>query len=274
MMPKNLILVRHGETESNQAVKAARNGDDALLLALTAAKHDSIVRLTTKGVSQILQTKKWLEENVLSVPGFVFNRCYVSEYIRAMESAATLDLDGVVWFVDRRLRERSRGIDNHFTPEERANEVILQRYDAFKKSQPLYWPPIGGESIAEHSRDFRSVLDTLHRECENQNVLIVCHGEVMWEARLILEHMTQEEYNRLDASEHPKDRINNGQILHYTREDPVNPSVVATSYRWMRSVCPSIPELASPNCWQEIIRKKYSNADLRARVNAAPPILL
>jgi broad specificity phosphatase PhoE len=108
------------------------------------------------------------------------------------------------------------------------------------------------------------VLNTLHRECADKRVLIVCHGEVMWTFRVRLERMSQERYQQLDRDRSPKVKLHNCQILHYTRRDP-RTGAVAPYLNWLRSTCPWDLGL-SDNEWQPIERMKYDSAELLARV--------
>lgn len=64
------------------------------------------------------------------------------------------------------------------------------------------------------------IISRLHRECHDKRVIIVCHGEVMWAFRVILERLTQHQYRELDKSTNVKDKIHNCQIIHYSRRDP------------------------------------------------------
>ncbi len=114
------------------------------------------------------------------------------------------------------------------------------------------------------------ILTTLHRECTEQRVLIVCHGEVMWAFRLRLERLTPERYRCLDQSRNPHDKIHNCQVLHFTRRDPET-GAVATHLDWLRSVCPWDASLSS-NEWQPISRTRYSNEELMNVVEQTPPL--
>jgi NAD+ kinase len=114
------------------------------------------------------------------------------------------------------------------------------------------------------------VLNTLHRECSDRRVLVVCHGEVMWAFRVRLERMPQERYRELDQSPDQRIKIHNCQILHYTRRDPVS-GELGPHLNWLRSVCPWDPG-RSGNEWQPIRRVSYSNADLLAVVAKTPPL--
>lgn len=265
MMPRNLVLVRHGLSEANVAVKASRDGDDLLRKELFLNKHDSLSRLTDIGIMQAKISGEWLRKEFPN--GFL--RYYSSEYLRAMETAANLELPGAVWYTDFNLRERSTGILNLFSLDdiyEKNSEWVH-----FRKTEPMYWVPIGGESLADLCLRLRNVLDTLHRECSGGDVIIVCHGLVMWAFRIIIERITQERFKVLDASKDPKDRMNNGQVIQYSSINPTTGDDTP-HYNWMRSVCPNNMEM-SRNIWEPVARPRFTNEELLERVNSIPRII-
>lgn len=108
------------------------------------------------------------------------------------------------------------------------------------------------------------VLNTLHRECSEQDVAIVCHGEVMWAFRVRLERMQQRTYRKLDTSGHPHDHIHNCQILEYSRVDP---ATGAEHHRmnWVRSTCPWDPRRSWED-WRRIERPSYTSHTLMEEV--------
>jgi len=60
------------------------------------------------------------------------------------------------------------------------------------------------------------------------------------------------------------DQIHNGQVIHYTRMNPMS-GEVAPHLSWLRSICSN--NLArSNNEWEAIHWKKFSNADLLREV--------
>ena len=264
-MPRNLVLVRHGLSEANVAVKASKRGDDTLRKKLFCEKHDSLMRLMPKGVEQAEKAGEWLRDEFPNG----FSRHYSSEYIRAMETSAHLGLPGAVWYTDRNLGERSYGIHNLHSLEEIREEYKNWMY--YQKLEPIYWNPIGGETLTSLCIRLRIIIDTLHRECSTDDVIIVCHGEVMWGFRIILERMTQERFKILDASTDPKDRMNNGQVIQYSR---INPSTNEETpyYNWMRSVCPNNMKL-SRNVWEPVVRPRFTNEELLERVNLISRII-
>src|SRR5437868_14263759 len=78
---QSLVLVRHGESESNVASRRARkNGHH---VGWDGVRQSDIV-LTAEGRRQAIATGKWLAEN------FVFDRVIVSPYQRAIQTAENI----------------------------------------------------------------------------------------------------------------------------------------------------------------------------------------
>jgi NAD+ kinase len=267
-MPIDLVLVRHGESEGNLAKDRAKAGAIDGFTEAFRDRHSSQFRLTTRGITQAKAAGDWLKTNGLAR----FDRYYASEYVRAYETAGHLGLKllaGQRWFLDFFLRERDYGHFDVMPYAERAErfpeEVKRKDRDGF------FWAPPGGESMASAAMRLGRLLDTLHRECIDKRVIVVCHGETMWAMRVRLERMLATRYNALDASKHARDRIHNCQILHYTRMNPET-GTMEGRYDWMRSVCPW-DEALSSNAWTRIGRPTFTNEDLLAMADAEPRLI-
>lgn len=264
-MPTDLVLVRHGQSEGNVVNKRSKKGDDALFTPDFRKRHSSLWRLTDLGRKQAEVTGAWIREQI----GTDFDRYYVSEYVRAMETAACLDLPSALWFTEFYLRERDWGDLDVMTEEDRHAKFADNL--AKRESQPFFWTPPNGESMAELCIRMDRVLDTLHRECDGKRVIMVLHGETMWALRVRLERMSQERYVELDTSTDPCDHIHNCQVLHYSRRDPAT-GEVARALNWLRSSHPNdLPK--SMDAWESIERRAYSNWDLKARVERVPRLI-
>lgn len=269
-MPINLVLVRHGESEGNVANKRSRKGDHGAFTKEFLRRHSSLWRLTPRGVEQAETTGKWIRDNFgHGDDRALFDRYYVSEYVRALETAGHLAFPGAVWRREFYLRERDWGQLDVMSSEERrthfAEELARRERDGF------FWAPPGGESMATMCPRGDRVFDTLHRECSDQDIIIVCHGEVMWGIDVRLTRMTQARYRVLDASEDPKDHVHDCQVIQYTRRNPVTGELVRR-FEWRRSVCPSDLSL-SRNEWEPIVRPQCTNEDLLAEVEAIPRLV-
>jgi broad specificity phosphatase PhoE len=254
-MPTNLVLVRHGESEGNVATSLSKKDDDSMFTETFINRHSSTWMLTEKGKQQARIAGKWIKKEI----GNIFDRYYVSDYDRAKQTAALLGLLKAQWMVTFYLREREWG-DLDVLPFKKRKEKFQENLRR-REIDPFYWTPTGGESMANLCLRLETkILDTLHRECDQKNVVLVVHGEVMWAFRYILERLTHPDIMRLEHSDSPYDKIHNGQILHYTRIDPVS-GEMAPYLNWMRSVCPN-NLLLSSNRWEKIKRKRFSNREL------------
>ena len=265
-MPIDLLIVRHGESELNVAGKRSKKGDNRDFTPAFLARHSSSMRLTDRGREQARTARDWVRANV-PLP---FDRHYTSEYVRAMETAALLELPNAEWFTEFYLRERDWGALDVMPDDKRR----VRYADDIRRMhiEPLYWTPPRGESIANLcQRAPDRMFDTLHRECGEKRVAIVCHGEVMWSFRVRLERMSARRYRELDASTDPKDHIHNCQILWFTRRNP-EINELSDHLDWMKSVCPT-DLTKSRNVWEPITRPRFSNADLLAEVARTPQII-
>lgn len=263
-MPVDLVLVRHGQAEHNLASKFSKQGDNSLFTDEFKTRPMSQHRLTDKGREQAKAAGEWLQKNGLAR----FDRRYVSDYVRAKETAALLGVDGPDWYVDYLLREREWGDFEGLSWEKR--QQLLQDKDALLETDPFYWIPPNGESFAQMTVRLRHLFDTLHRECTDMRVVIVCHGEVMMALRQMLERLPIAKWAQLYQSEDPKDRIHNCQVLHYTRRDP-DTGELHNHLDWVRSVCPW-DETKSPNEWEKLLRRRFSDEQLLKFVNKTKPL--
>lgn len=161
-MPIDLVLVRHGQSEGNAAKRRSEAGDNGAFTEAFMKRHSASFRLTAKGREQACQAGEYIRKEFLK-NGVGFDRYITSEYLRAMETAALLELPNAKWFGDFYLTERDWG-DLDICPENERNEKFR---DALRKRrvEPFFWRPPGGETFAELCLRVDRVLHTLHREC-------------------------------------------------------------------------------------------------------------
>ncbi|HEX2047769.1 MAG TPA: histidine phosphatase family protein [Acidimicrobiales bacterium] len=258
-MPLDLLLVRHGRSEGNEAREQSKQGDESAYTPAFRARLNREWRLTDVGVSQARAAGHWIREHAEGPYG----GCYTSEYIRARETAGHLGLPGASWVQEILLRERSWGRADFVMPESERWELFAGELAA-RRQDPCYWRPPEGESLADVYVRVRLVLDRL-RECgPDATCVLVTHEDVMWAARLLLEGLSQEQWRALLLSDDPCDKIHNAQVLHYSRRDP-GTDRCTDSFRWLRSVCPWDPS-RSTNEWRRIRPRTFSNEELLATV--------
>lgn len=263
-MPRDLVLVRHGESEGNLAMRAARAGNSRVYTQEFNSRHSARWRLTDQGIDQAHAAGAWLKKHFPDG----FDRYYSSEYHRAKETAALLGYDEASWFEDYRLREREWGLFDRMPLHERERDYahVLKEQD----EEPFYWKPPDGESLAALAMRLDRVLGSLHREVSTGQALLVCHGEVMWTMRVMLERLSQNTFRRLHLDRDPASRINNCQILHYTRVDSNGKE--HPYYVSLRSINPW-PDPEHPHqTEQHIERKVYSSAEFLQEVRETPRI--
>lgn len=257
MFPRNLVIIRHGQSERNAAVKAAYENNPALLADIVNFPS-ALAGLTDLGRQQATKTGQWLQQQ-----SFNFSRWYVSSYVRAKETAAFLRLPGAEWFIENRIRERVTGIMEDMTPIERQRYLkgIKNRHHIL---DPYNFKPEGGESFAEVEERMRGFFDTLHRVGTEADVCIVNHGHTMRAIDAIIHHMTPEDFALIHNERN--ERIKNCTVIHYTRIDPKG-GVMKKYIGWVRTCTPWEDQNFSP--WEVVERKTYSAEELLEQVAMA-----
>jgi NAD+ kinase len=264
-MPVDLVLVRHGESEGNAARRSSMDGDNSVFTEEFCSRHNSRLRLTDRGREQARVAGSWLKQHISPT----FDRYLVSGYLRAMETASLLDLPEAAWFQEFYLRERDMGLFEMMPEDDKKTKHpdVYRQY----KLDPFYWTPPNGESIAQLCLRIDRVLHTLHRECSNKRVLVVCHGLVMWAFMVRIERLTPTQFLERSQSGDIADQIRNCQIVHYTRRNPTTEDL-SNRVDWVRSICPwdTTQQVAK---WRLIKRPTFTNEQLRQAADASPRIM-
>lgn len=256
--PLELVFVRHGESEANVAYIANKERGAGYSQEFRN-KPNHEMELTPRGVEQAMAAGNWIKQNIHNG---IFDQYYVSPFKRAMHTAGYLHLpggeEGKVWKIRSYIREQSYGYLDSLTRDEQKKKYpdIM----ALKERDGVYWTRLGGESMADLvDRTKLGIIQTLYREVPEENAIVVAHGNVLWAVRIIMEGLTFEKYEEMDNM--PLEKVNNCQVLQYTRINPDNASEVAQNFKWMRSVCPWDTSLSN-NKWRKITRSRFSNKDL------------
>ena len=259
MLPIDLILVRHGQSEGNVANKTSRAGDNHFFTEEFRNRHSRTFRLTDNGIKEAKAAGVWLRENI-PMP---IDRFYVSDYIRAMETASLLDIPDAQWRREFHLRERDMALQDNLPDDER--QILYPKENQqYAQNKFLSVPAGGGESIASLCLRLKAtMLEHWARECSDKKVIVVCHGHVMRALQVEIEDLLPERFIELDESEADIDKIRNCQIFWYTRRDPET-GVLAPHIVAMRSICPW--DENGDFGWRKMSRKRWNNSELATEV--------
>lgn len=259
MLPVNLFLIRHGESVGNLAKRQSEGGDHTLIESLKGT-HTSMWPLTEKGLQQATVTGSFLK-SYLNLKCIHIDRMYVSSYNRAMQTARALALDDANWKIEARIAERNWGDLDRMSEDER--QLKFKKELEMRQVEPYFWSPPGGENFNVLLTRVRDFIDTLDRS-NYENVVIVCHGEVIKCFRIVLQGMTPMEYARMEFSTNQRDRVHNCQIDHYSRRHPDTYALgKRVSWRTVMRPYESQDQFGNPLIpWEPIEKKKVSNNDL------------
>jgi len=248
-----LALVRHGQSEGNLAYRRAQEkGDDSLYDGAFMDRHSSLWRLTDRGRDEARCAGDWLRAEVPP-----YDAWYTSEFLRAMETAALLDLPDARWYAEPNCRERDWGAWDLATPGDKS-----PREESRRKRAGLYFAPQGGESLAAVILRVDLILAYLNSRYPNKRVLMVCHGELMWAFRIRFEKINQMQFRDLAHAARGQERIHNCSILRYTRRDPET-AEVNPAFTHLMLVTPTSddPAKREPK-WRRFRPQSYSNEEL------------
>lgn len=264
--PLDLVLVRHGESEGNLAQAWSKRGDDtAWYNDDFKTRHTSQYRLTSVGRAQSVAAGDFIKENISQS----FDKYFTSEYTRALETAANLNLPNAHWQLELYLRERDNGVLSNLSHQQRKEQFSAELERRNRDS--FYWAPPGGESIANTCLRVDGVLKKLAEEANGMRVIVVCHGNIMKAFRFRLERMRQSEYHEMLDDDAPENRIYNGQILWYSRRNP-DTERISSRIKWVRSVNPWDVSLCR-NTWVEIDKPLLTNQELMQDVVSVPQLI-
>lgn len=256
--PKNLVLVRHGQSEGNIVHKGLVTPPEGFLRSADVKR-----RLTNQGRTEAEVTGKWLRTQ-----NYTFSRYYVSPYIRTLETAVHLNLSDQ-WIIDDLWRERDWGEYGLYSKEEQ--QQYFKDSNSIKNAFAWYWKPAGGESLSTGVRSrVNSILTHLSRMDGAEAVLGVCHGEFISTFQFVIERMTPHEWVERESNSYYS--IRNGSVVEYTRVDPNNPENVKNFYHWGRVYNPNNPALSQNNGeWYKIPRKTYTMKEMEEIINTSEP---
>lgn len=204
---RDLILIRHEETEGNVAmVKSKFGGDDSLFTAELRNKPSDIWRLTKRGRERCDLIRDWVERHVSIEDGF---QIVTSPSMRAIETASLI-LPASISTTNDLVRGRIWGGVECISWSEWPGFCKVSSHETLPSGFHQAYP--NGEAMVEVWKRTREFIDSL-----KENTLVVTHGEVLLMARILLESVPESEYHQLEQN---SNHIRNGQVVWYSKRHP------------------------------------------------------
>lgn len=249
MLPKTILLVRHGESEANKLVAHTLAGDDSLYSESVEGRADGAWRLTAKGREQARAIgEQWVKKHYSNAE-FV-----VSPYARALETAGLLGLpESVEWQVLRCIREGSWG-DISTIP----RSVVKAEYARNWKNRhtdKLHWMPPSGESILGLSEGRVERFLEFLRESQSDSLVAVTHSMFMEAFAINVERWTDSDYYARHQS--PEFLLKNCSAVEYETDG----SSFLAARRIHLHPCKDEPQVTP---WRALSTNRYSSSELLA----------
>ncbi len=264
-LPIDLFLVRHGESEGNIAHKRDRAGDSSLLTDEHRARHSSTYRLTDRGIEQARAAGAWIRNNFEGS----FDHFLTSPFLRARETAAHMNLPGAAWEMDPYLVERDHGELDGLSQAER-----LEKFGAGRLQEMLhsfYRKAPNGESRLDIGLRWDRIMLSLSQRHPEHRVVIVAHETIIESGLIRRLHWTIEEFYEWKERNDPREKVNNCQVIHFSRRNPETGQVI-DKVRWWRSACPWDLSLANGG-WQQINARRFTSSELLEQVERHPRLI-
>jgi broad specificity phosphatase PhoE len=194
--PKQIWIVRHGESAGNVARDAA---DLAGHARIDIGERDVDVPLSALGEEQAQALAAWFAAKPEAEQPDVI---VASPYRRAVQTADAIARQlparpGFAISTDERLREKEFGILDRLT--RRGIEEFHPDQAEFRRILgKFYHRPPAGESWCDVILRLRSMLDTISLHYADRRVLIVAHQVVVLCMRYIIENLSEEQILDID----------------------------------------------------------------------------
>ena len=227
--PKQIWIVRHGESAGNVARDAA---DLAGHARIDIAERDVDVPLSALGQQQSEALAAWFGDlPVAEQPDVIL----ASPYKRALRTAETIarqlsTRSGLKVSVDERLREKEFGVLDRLT-RHGIQELHPDQAEFRRVLGKFHHRPPAGESWCDVILRLRSMLDTISLHYADRRVLIVAHQVVVLCMRYIIENLSEQQI--LDVDRHGD--VSNCGVTEYVAETDkeVGGALVLTRYNFV-----------------------------------------
>lgn len=213
--PRELIIIRHFESESNKAIHAIKTGKDYTLSEMLQSIAHTQYRLTEEGIKNGIPIGEFLRDTFPT-----FDRCFSSDMVRAIETGLIVNERGgyyaardqyTGWEITGLIRERHWG-DLEQPGRDLAKLVDL--HTELRKKQDIFtWLPPNGESFDSAMHRARTHLRDIHVR-RFQSPLMVSHGDFILAVKAVVEGKTSMDVKE-GAHFFTDDVPTNGTIIHY-----------------------------------------------------------
>ncbi|EAY01786.1 hypothetical protein TVAG_111430 [Trichomonas vaginalis G3] len=264
--PVDMVIVRNAISEGAIAIKKKQLGLSYTMDEKLQNLHPSRWRLTNFGRLQAECTGNWINEHF----PLQFDAYITGEFVRSIETAATMKLKGALWKPSLYLRPREFGNYSLLSRGVNPKEVQASRNIKEKVRDSFYWTPPNGESIAQLTLRTERVIHWIrNRVPADGSVVIVTNKDIMEALRIRIEKISQSDYDRR-INHCPKDEsLHYCSILHYSRRNPKTGEIVPR-YSWMRICTPWLGKNYAKEDFKEIYEISYKNEELLAEVSNVP----
>lgn len=267
--PLRLVLIRHGESESNIVQHYQKQGENFALEGKINSRVDWKQRLSPHGREQA----RVAEKNLRQIYGGLnfFDKRYVSPFIRARETAVLLSGVGdFLWRIDDRLSERIWGIYGVVSRQEQRSHFPLTARLA--NDDPWYIRYDGGESLFDVYNRFKSFRAKLGRKHSGENVLIVAHKQLIQTACYDIEKMLPEDWDRLWQD--PRYDVPNLGLVEFSRVNPFDARDIREDFTWRRIINLGEKNLRGVDNWEEFVAdKSFMTEEIMAQISDYEPFL-
>jgi len=257
-MPSRMVLIRHGESQSNIVQKAIKKKTIATYPEGFTQIPDREFRLSKKGQEQAKITGSWLKTQYPQG----FDIICVSDHIRARETAALVcqyaDWHDCQIRIDPLLGERSWG--NFQSSHEHKRDALM----ALRRRDPLHAAFPDGESLLFTRLRARNLIQKAAAQFADRRVLIFSHGEYIEAFWSELAHWSTEK--SLNFFHSGAGNIRNCQVVEFSNSNP-NTLSDEGLLRWVKSSCPYAEIYGE---WAELPYKKFNPRELLKTVDKYP----
>ncbi|MEI8224045.1 MAG: histidine phosphatase family protein [bacterium] len=209
LKPKNLVLIRHAESERNRGKKGVFYTEQERSKLGNTLNQD--IALTAKGHKQAkaagkVLKKKYSEFDIIINSGYLRTRQTMDGIISQFpkDSLATTTI-----MENSALRERDAGWAYLMTQDE-VNNYFPWNTEVWNLGDKFFTRPPGGESLADTAIRLDVFFTQLAQLCEGKNVLLVAHGRAIVAMQSLLENWTHAHYKNI-----PPDLPNTGMITYH-----------------------------------------------------------